>query len=323
MQTLAAEDFLKSKIINNRSVSDCNFVEQNFEGVFVNQSSFERMDMRRANLNTAHLRNSTLTNIAFNNITAVAMTMRVCHLHNLSATHADFHQAKIENCVIQGADFSQSNMEGASLIESDFSRSCFAGANLASANFDSSNLRGVDFRRALVVNTLFTGADLRGADFSGAHIESADFTGADLRGAIFDVNVEAALCGEQNNNQPPAELIEAVTPIVASLLKQAERNGTISGDKWMNELQHMLATLGAASLDEKKIAIWDEQVSFWLNQAGKIGVQDLFESLRSKEEKTPAVIASMLEQFVKDLGLQPGVSTQELVEELFAKLQKP
>lgn len=323
MQTLAGEELLKMKIINNRSVSDCNLVEKNIKDVLVNHSSFERIDMSKANITATRLRDCTLNSIRFNDIVAVSTVLRLCRFKNLTAIQANFHHAKIENCVIQGADFSKTNFESTSLIESDFSRSCFARTNLASADFEGSNLRGVDFRFAVVINTSFRGADLRGADFSGAQIESADFTGADLRGAIFDTDVEAALFGAQKSNQPPTELIDAVSPIVASLLKQAERNGAVSDDKWRAELQQTLATMGASPLDENTIDLWDQQVSFWLNQAGKIGVNDLLESLRSDDEKPPAAIVPMLEGFIKELGLQPGTSTQELVEVLFAKLQKP
>lgn len=323
MQTLAGEDLLKMKIINSRSVSDCNFIEKNIEGASINQSLFENIDMHKANLQATRLRDCIFNNIRFNNIIATSTVFRLCQFKNLSAIEAKFHNATFENCVAQGANFSKANFSNASLIETNFSRASFEGANLSNTDLDGCNLRGVDFRFAILVNTSFRDADLRGADFSGAKIESADFTDADLRGAIFDADVEIALFGEQKNNHSSTELIDAVTPLVASLLKQAEHNGIVSDEKWRAELQQTLAAMGASPIDEKTVALRYEQVSFWLNQAGKIGVNDLLESLRSDDEKPPAAIASMLEGFVKELGLKPGASTQELVESLFEKLQNP
>lgn len=285
--------------------------------------NINELSLTHQNIKSRRWRNIDFGMINLDGADATSSHIRLCTFVKLSALQTNFRDLVFENNRIHGGSFHFCDFINASLIESDFSRSSFEGTNLNNTDLEDCNLRGVDFRCAIVVNTSFRGADLRGADFSGAQIESADFTGADLRGAIFDTDVEAALFGAQKSNQPPTELIDAVSPIVASLLKQAERNGAVSDDKWRAELQQTLATIGASPLDENTIDLWDQQVSFWLNQAGKIGVNDLLESLRSDDEKPPAAIVPMLEGFIKELGLQPGTSTQELVEVLFAKLQKP
>lgn len=285
--------------------------------------NISELSLTHQNIQSKRWRNIDFDVVYLDGADATSSHIRLCTFVALSALGLKGLGLIFENNRIHGGSFNFSDFTNASLIETDFSRSSFEGANLSNTDLEGCNLRGVDFRFAILVNTSFRDADLRGADFSGAKIESADFTGADLRGAIFDADVEIALFGEQKNNHSPTELLDAVTPIVASLLKQAERSGVISDAKWREELQHTLAALGVSSLDEKAIAQWDEQVSFWLGQAGKIGVNDLFESLRSNDEKTPAAVATMLEGFVKELGLQSGVNTQELVEALFAKLQNP
>lgn len=321
MQAIDSESFIKMKIVNERSISDCNLTEKNIENVMVNHSCFDRVDMSGANIKSTRFRDCDLNAVLLDNVIAISMIMRLCRLKNLSAIEANFNQAKIENCSVQGGDFSRTLFEGASLIETDFSRSSFERANLTNASFEGCNLRGGDFRGAIVTNTSFRDADLRGADFVGASIKSADFSGADLRGTIFDADVEAALFGEEKVKQVPVELVDAVAPIVASLLKQAEANLAIESNKWMEELLQTLAEMGASSLDEERVDQWDEQVSFWLNQAGKVGMDELFESLRSGEEKTPEAIASMLEGFVKEQGLQAGASTGDVFEALISKLR--
>ncbi|WP_224366484.1 DUF2169 family type VI secretion system accessory protein [Hyalangium versicolor] len=61
----------------------------------------------------------------------------------------------------------------------------FEGRDLTGSDLSRMELRGANFRGALLERVDFTGADLRGADFTGAVLARADLTEANLSEAIF------------------------------------------------------------------------------------------------------------------------------------------
>lgn len=65
------------------------------------------------------------------------------------------------------------------------SKEGFEGRDLTGADLSRLELRGANFRGALLERVDFTGADLRGADFTGAVLARAELTEADLTDAVF------------------------------------------------------------------------------------------------------------------------------------------
>jgi Uncharacterized low-complexity proteins len=301
-----------------------NGVHENLDlsGLRANNLNLENMTLKNVALDRSNIRNSKIRKVIFETTTAHKSIMRLCEFEQISFEDADLFSITIENCVAQGSSFKRANFTNAHLTESNFSRSNFRGANLTNADAQLCNMRGVDFRESKLIKTIFRDADLRGADFSEATIESADFTGADLRGAIFDAEVEKALLGHPENSEPPAGLVNAVAPIVAKILKEAQIKGVVNGDHWNKELQQTLEKMGVTASAAHAIEGWDKQIDFWLGQVGNLDMAELLNSLHSDNEKAPAAVANMLEGMVNDLGLQQSASTAELFEALVAKLQK-
>lgn len=80
----------------------------------------------------------------------------------------------------RGPEFSGMDLKGLTLCDRNLQH-----ARMAGCKFDEADLKGVDFREALLKNASFDGADLGGVDFTGAILRNASFDGADLGGVDF------------------------------------------------------------------------------------------------------------------------------------------
>jgi hypothetical protein len=125
---------------------------------------------------------------------------------SISLRLRDLRYGVFDRSDLRQADLTGANLTRASLRETIFladgkaEKTIFRGADLTRAQFASeseaagprkvgANLRGADFRNALLFETRLFKADMRGASFQGADMRSAlaeraNFIGADLKGAL-------------------------------------------------------------------------------------------------------------------------------------------
>lgn len=112
-----------------------------------------------------------------------------------------------------GLSFRAADLTGADLSDLDLRGADFREALLESVNFDGSRLAGCDFSRAVLARASLRGADLSGcrlaaANLAGCRCESARFDRADLNGAIVS-NAELASASFQDCVLDAADFSEA------------------------------------------------------------------------------------------------------------------
>jgi uncharacterized protein YjbI with pentapeptide repeats len=120
-----------------------------------NKTTQSVIDMYRANLRGAKLKDAFLVGADF--------------------TGADFVGADLRGAVLNNADFSLSNLRRA-----DFSESYYGEDAAQKADFSETCLTGTRFTKATLYDSKFLKAEGRDVDFSAADVEGADFEGAKL-----------------------------------------------------------------------------------------------------------------------------------------------
>lgn len=322
MENKQRETVLNAQSINGMTITHCDLGEECLGHLSANRATFNTVNFSGSKLAGVRWRSCRLDLVTLDAASLSSAVIRLCILNRVSAKNAIFRGAILENCEAQGCDFSYADFTGAAMTDSNFNRASFEGADLSGADASYASFRGVDFSAATLRGTCFRDADLRGADFSGAHIENVDFDGADLRGAEFDAGAREQFA-DIAEPAAQAELVSAVSPLVASLLNQAGRKGVVDPASWQAELEDALCELGVdpqVSQDPQVTAVWDREVGQWLEKAGNIGVASLLDALRSDSDQAPPAVAAMLEELSRDLGLDSGASTGELLEALVGRL---
>jgi uncharacterized protein YjbI with pentapeptide repeats/class 3 adenylate cyclase len=196
----AAED-LK---LDGVEFSGSNFNEYDFSKLSICNASFVNCSFKYADLISANLECSKLTNNDFSHAKLIAAKLNSCDLsgsilYNTNMLTASILNAKLENIDFTGhdisglslknislagsnlegqqlsrVDFSNSNLSGVNFKNADLSNSVMSGANLTNANVKNANLIGAVFKSANLCNVDLSGMNLRKADFSGANLLNCD-----------------------------------------------------------------------------------------------------------------------------------------------------
>ena len=122
--------------------------------------SFEKVDLRYANLSRAFLSGAVLSGADF--------------------SHANLSRADLSKTDLKETYFYKADLSGAYLLDANLTR-----ANLQSTQFTSANLGRADLTQADLKNAILHNASLVGANLNGANLENVNLLGADIRGVIF------------------------------------------------------------------------------------------------------------------------------------------
>jgi len=306
----ARDIFIHDRKLGNIDLTGLRADGLGFDNVYMSHVNFAQVQWRQCSIY-----NSSLSEVSF-----AQATLRLCVWNNVRAQGCDFSFMSFENSEASGCLFDDANFENASLVDSDLSRASLRNANLTNADVTGINLRGADLRGANCDGVSFIDADLRGADLSGAKLDQAELKNADVRGAIFDAEVEAAEeVGEFAPMFSPENqaLADAVGPLVAGLLKTGVDKELFSAEteaKFMQELGEIVRL--QEDTDSPQRVQSDEIISSLLNQAGNVGISELLRALREGNEQPSEAVAKMLKGLSKDLHLDEGATTEELLEKI-------
>ena len=162
---------LRRNAIPRMDLQDANLREASLDGV----------DYAYADLRGADLTRATITRTDFRGADLRHTTWR------RALVEGSFRYADLSNADLRESNFGLSDMRDARLrsVKAGPVKSAgneLVGVAMDGVNFTGADLRGGDFRRALLFGTVFTNADLRGADLRNTMFS----TKATWEGAIYD-----------------------------------------------------------------------------------------------------------------------------------------
>ena len=143
--------------------------------------------------------------LTYTGLTLDYAMLKATDLYLVTAQQARLSYADFSGSYLRECDFGSAILENARFRNANITRSRFATlgpdqtlpplASLAEGTI--TRMFGADFRRAIILETDFSGAELTAAQFDGALLAGANFTGANLSAATFrdTVILDADLTG--------------------------------------------------------------------------------------------------------------------------------
>jgi uncharacterized protein YjbI with pentapeptide repeats len=139
-------------------------------GLEIKDAILPGVDLNKADLFKANLKNSILNNAQLDN----------ANLKEANLSSADLSNAKLRRTQLSGADLSNAKLSGADLSEADLKR-LIPEANENQVQSSGTILKGADLRNAILTN-----ADLRNVDLRNANLDNAVLDNVNLQGALYD-----------------------------------------------------------------------------------------------------------------------------------------
>lgn len=307
--------------VRDITIKNCDINDKSLIGLYADGIILSEIRIEKSCLDNAHWRNCRLNEVRLIEVKIRNATLRMCTWVNVRSDDCDFSAMKFENSNAQGCVFTNVNFSHASLCDSNFSRASLRGANLEYADATGINLRGADLTGANCSRVDFSDADLRGADFTTADLTDAILKYADTRGAIFDPGVledEATTQSKALFTPETQKLADAVSPVVAEIIKMGTTAGVLSEKKQrelLRELDTVVTHPAESSASQQEL---DKILKAVLKRAGETGIASIILDLKNGGDEPSAAIADMLKNMAKDLDLDldENATTEDLVEKL-------
>jgi uncharacterized protein YjbI with pentapeptide repeats len=122
--------------------------------------SYEKVDLRYANLSRAFLSGTVLT--------------------GADLSHANLSGADLFQADLTGAYFYKADLSGADLLDANLTRANLQSTQLTRANLSRADLTQVDLKNAILHKASLAGAKLNGANLANVNLLGADITGVDF-----------------------------------------------------------------------------------------------------------------------------------------------
>ncbi|MEM9692771.1 MAG: DUF2169 domain-containing protein, partial [Myxococcota bacterium] len=186
--------------VAGRNLSRADLAGMDLRGADLSGAFLEGARLGEANLSGANLRGAVLARADLTDTDLSGANLTDCNLGATRLVRTDLSGANLTRtvlmkCELEGALLHGARFDGVDFLEVVFSHADFSQCEAKQALFLQTDLRGVNFVGAHLVEARFLQVDLRGVDFTGATLTRAQFIqcagdesvfdGASLEGAQF------------------------------------------------------------------------------------------------------------------------------------------
>lgn len=148
-----------------------------------NDKHLGTFDDRLADLSSADLRGTDLTEAVLSQISLNGANLMQAILNRADLSNAKLNQANLSSVQLMGANLEKASLEKASLTGADLGGANFSSANLQRANLGQVRAIGTQFSSANLAQSNWQACDLSASNFSNANLEQADLSSTELKGA--------------------------------------------------------------------------------------------------------------------------------------------
>lgn len=170
-----------SGIKSSVSLRDLDLRGINFEGSQIS-GELSNLNLTSTNFKSSRIHNMSITNVNFGSADLEGLDLRDAWIQNINLRNANLKNANIigTSITLDSRGYPRIDAEGA----------CFEGARVLGLEIDFSVFKNVNFRKAILQDTVFRNSDLENADFRGADLRGANISGNygsenNTRGSIF------------------------------------------------------------------------------------------------------------------------------------------
>jgi uncharacterized protein YjbI with pentapeptide repeats len=153
------------------------------EAVVLYGVDLSKANLRKANLNGAHLIDANLSGANLSKANLREASLDSANLTGADLSKADLSEASLSRANLTGVDLGEAILSWSDLVDADLREADLTGARLCGTNLVRANLIGANLSEATLMRANLNGANLSGADLKRADLTSATLVETNLEGA--------------------------------------------------------------------------------------------------------------------------------------------